>query len=143
MVQLSCRESDWSIQRLRLLSDLQNGVRIPVCEPTPHALIRAFIQPVPLDQSAVDSDTIEKIPIPELKEELVPIITTKLLISRAQKIIHSHPDDLSNWIHLVIAISYQVYLSPRRINEIPFFQILTALLRKLIEENKVSYKLCK
>ena len=135
MSQLSPGESDWSIQRLDFLSDLQDGVNIPVCESTPQLLIRAFIQPVPLDHT--DIDTGEKETILEPKEELVPVITTKLLIKRAQKLIHSHPDDVTNWIHLVIAISYQIYLSPNRSREMPFLLILTALLDKLIERTQV------
>ena len=140
MTQLSAGESDWSTQRLQLLADLQNGVTLPVCVPTPNAQIRAFIQAVPLDQSAIDSDTIEKIPEP--KEKLVPITTTKLLIRRAQKIVHTCPGNVTNWIHLAITISYQLFLSPCKISEIPFLHILTALLRKFVEVDKVSYHLC-
>ena len=138
MTQLSPKECDISVQRIKLLSDLQNGHKLPFCQSTPLKHVTAFIQREEVDQSEVELEmpTVEKQTILEPKV-LVPVTTTNSLLKRAQKLIHCNPDDVTNWSNLVVSVSYQIWLSPNRRSEIPFMTILTLLLRSLMEKYEV------
>lgn len=137
MAQLSPKECDISVERIKLLSDLQNGHKPLLCESTPPKHVTAFVQREETDQSEVELEmpSVEKQIIPKPKE-LVPVSTTDLL-KRAQKLIHSNPNDVTNWVNLVVSVSCQIWLSPNRRSEIPFMTILTLLLRSLMEKYEV------
>ena len=138
MAQLSPKECAIPIQGIKLLSELQDGHKLPVCEPTPLKYVTAFIQREEIDQSEVELEmpSVEKQTLPEPKE-LVPVTTTDCLLRRAQKLIHYNPDDVTNWVNLVVSVSNQIWLSPNRKSEIPFMTILILLLRSLMEKYEV------
>ncbi|KAI6649247.1 Tetratricopeptide repeat protein 37 [Oopsacas minuta] len=135
VTQLSPKVSDTSTQKIKLLSDLQNGVKLPLCQPTPPKIVTAFIQPDILNQSDLELE-IQPTDRLELKEELVPVMTTKQCMKTAQKLIYVNPSDVTCWTNLIISISYQIWLSADRTAETQLMVVLVVLLRRLIESSK-------
>ena len=123
-----------------MLTEFEKG-SFPVCPSTRIKLTSSFIEPTPLvlpdseDETQVGDQ--EKQQEQEPKEKLDTVTTVQSLLRRAQKLIHSNPDDVTNWISLTLAVAYQVWLSPERQNEAPYLSVLVKLLCNMIERTKV------